>query len=350
MENWTSTLLLPNSPVPVAAIFSPNIASNPTPPTVTPPIPTCPTCSAVSSVFDESAQRCQFCHASLTTTTANATAAVPRTAPLSPSPVVDYYQTAPPSPPSTTLPSSAVIFIIDGTLTHTELNILNRILAKEIQNEANINRATLIGIVGCGAAVSIFELGGGQKAATAASADVYPGHGHLDDEQKRNMVHHEEGYEDNVLGNGTARTHTYLAPSFVCTQNIHSVLASMPGVVNATQSRRRKRLNRSRLRRQKNTNRQNTPAPQEEEDEEDPVAPCPSKRCLVKATETALMLMKVHHCNSGHIVICTSGSETERSRHAAVALGEQAVASNVRIDVFTLTQSKDWRGGRISLF
>ena len=228
---------------------------------------------------------------------------------ISPSPVVDYTtQARPPPPASTSLlrpQSAAVLFVIDGTATRSELQRLKHVLLQQIVDTQTMDSDTLLGIVVCGAAVAVYELGGGTAAATASSADVYPGNGPLHLEERNLIVAHETG-----RGGGDS-IHTYLAPAFVCVETMTAVLDSLPGVAHASQTRRRQRLRTSRLRRNRNNTRgegrgkkkEGEEEEDDEEEEDEPVAPCPPKRCLLQATEVALALIEANHCNSGHVVL-----------------------------------------------
>ena len=358
--NWSSHLILNQSPVPIATLFSPAVPISPLPPTIrTNIIPTCPHCNAASTVFSN--DRCQFCQSILKPNNSND---------VSPSPVVDYYQTS--STNSIRRKQiSATIFVIDGTATRAELYKLKVAIVKEMKTATYLESESLIGVVVCGAAVSVYELGGGTITKSTATADVYPGQGRLNKEEHSLLATHEKGA---IYGASEA---TYLAPSFVCLDHVEAVLTALPGMSHPGQSRRNNRrdaLRKRKLRRKKknkkkntkkegaatnqtnrNTNRHRTNNKNrdtnekkttdldpnidtDDENENVPVAPCPPKRCILKATEVALALMKIHHCHNGHVIICTSGGETER--RDAVALGRSAALSNVRIDIMTFTHEK----------
>ena len=376
-DTWTSNLLLPQSPVPIATLFSPFASAEPRPPTVrTSAVPTCPHCSAASSVFSDG--NCQFCSAKISTNTL-----------VSPSPVVDYVLFSNQridDQHARRKHVAATVFVVDGTATRAELDTLKDVVFKEMEKGDSVDRESLVGVIVFGAAVSVYELGGGETSADhAPAADVFPGSGSLDDDSFDLMVRHEEGD-----GEGTrveCNSTTYLAPAYDCTKNIQSVLGSLPGLANPGQTRRKRRLahrrrcrhprggvqnkqesksmhrsggrdRRRQGRRKKEREKKGLREEEEEEEEEekeeewgesgeseseyDPTAPCEPKRCVLKAVETALALMEIHHCQSGHVVVLTTGGETERKREINIEniLQYAEEIGSISIDVMTFTQER----------
>ena len=344
MDVFTSHLVLGSSPVPIAAFFSPSVPINPLPPIVrTKNIPQCPRCHAALTVFSSTDARCPFCrYTNISKDLLNC---------ISPSPVVDFphfFGGANVHPSDRLKRVSATLFVVDGTATRAELIKLKNVIVEEMRTSIHLDRESLIGIIVCGAAISVYELGGGLNATDAAVTDIYPGTGMLSDEEHHLLARHEEG---EMYGS----SNTYLAPSFMCMDNVEAVLSALPGLTHPGQSRRSKR--RLALQRRRNQRRGGGGGEQhqerngkQEEDEMDadmdvdvedvdvPIAPCSPKRCLLKATEVALALIEAHHCYSGHVMICTSGGETERCD--AKKLGRLAALANIRIDVMTFSQEK----------